>query len=56
MKKTKKNIPLHTRAKDDSKLYKAVTNITETLRLIGYKDDMIKKYLVSEVKQIIKEV
>jgi len=56
MKKTKKNISLYTRAKDDSKLYNVITNITETLRYVGYKDDMIKKYLISEVQQIIKEV
>ena len=42
--------------KDDSKLYKTITNIVETLREHNFKDEAIEIFLLDTVKQIIKEV
>jgi microsomal dipeptidase-like Zn-dependent dipeptidase len=40
----------------DSKLYNTITQITEDLREKGYDDKSIEKFLISFVKEIIKEV
>jgi len=46
---------LHTKAKDDSKLYSTIDSLVNTLRQKEYSDDNIKKYLVKWVKEIIDE-
>jgi hypothetical protein len=45
-----------TKAKDDSKLYKTITNMVETLREHNFKDEEIEIFLLDTVRQIIKEV
>ena len=50
-----KKMHLHTKAKDDSKLYSTIDSLVNTLRQKEYSDDNIKKYLVKWVKEIIDE-
>jgi len=50
------DISRFTKAKDDSRLYKTITNIVETLREHNFKDEEIEIFLLDTVKQIIKEV
>lgn len=44
-----------TKPKDDSKLYLTIDSIVETLRSKGHDDSNIEKFILSTVKQIIKE-
>ena len=50
-----KKMHLHTKAKDDSKLYSTIDSLVNTLRQKNYSEDNIKKYLVKWVKEIIDE-
>jgi hypothetical protein len=49
-------IQLATKSGHDSKLYKIITQITEDLREKKYDDKSIEKFLISFVKETIKEV
>ena len=51
-----KDISKFTKAKDDSRLYKTITNIVETLREHNFNDEEIEVFLLDTIKQIIKEV
>jgi uncharacterized protein (UPF0335 family) len=45
-----------TKSGHDSKLYNTINQITEDLRGKGYDDKSIEKFLISFVKETIKEV
>jgi microsomal dipeptidase-like Zn-dependent dipeptidase len=45
-----------TKSGHDSKLYNTINQITEDLREKGYDDKSIEKFLISFIKETIKEV
>ena len=50
------DISQSTNSKDDSMLYKTITNMVEGLRKNGFEDTEIETFLLDTVKQIISEV
>ena len=49
-------IQLATKSGHDSKLYKIITQIAEDLREKKYNDESIERFLISFIKETIKEV